>query len=275
MKADVVEVVFVDADTAQEIGRSRLPAEQLPDTFAVATTVEVGDESWSVISAEPPTAAQFVAAGRVVLTLGRVDRVAAREILYSLPTICDLLPGYGPDRPGDRYEIHEDDWRQVELVSRALADEVNSESQAIGEIYTHHARENAQGSVYGFDAIHVRTGPAQPLGTGLAWRGLQELLPSTDRRFTGFGYRDAPGVVEHSFVLGIEPVIFYGLLDGDQVTVFCIGIQPDRPVSPNPDLAAALARVMRSFDLHLVDWCRRAAVDAFAVGGWLATAVTY
>src|SRR6266511_1286637 len=138
-EADVVEVVFLDADTNEMIGRSVLPAEQLPDSFEPDTTVQIGDSTWSVERAEPPTAARFRPARKLTLSLRRVHLVPARDILYSLPTICDLLPSVGDARHDDgRFEMLEDDWRQVEMAHADLTDVVEPRLRAIPAISDHH-----------------------------------------------------------------------------------------------------------------------------------------
>src|SRR6266545_4985045 len=162
-EADVVEVVFLDADTNEMIGRSVLPAEQLPDSFEPDTTVQIGDSTWSVERAEPPTAARFRPARKLTLSLRRVHLVPARDILYSLPTICDLLPSVGDARHDDgRFEMLEDDWRQVEMAHADLTDVVEAQLRAIRAIYDEHTHRGEDGRAYGFDAIHVRSEPTDP-----------------------------------------------------------------------------------------------------------------
>src|SRR2546423_1435250 len=113
--ARTVSVEFVDAATGLVFTRSDLPEDQLPDSFAPETTLHLGDDPWLVEGAEPSSAAEFVASGRLVLTVRRLT-VSPQDVLYSLPTICDALPVVGPAPTRvDCLELHEDDWRQVEL----------------------------------------------------------------------------------------------------------------------------------------------------------------
>ena len=53
-----VHVVLINAATQQVLGEVELPAEQLPEAFAVATTLNLGDRDWSVGRAEPATRAE-------------------------------------------------------------------------------------------------------------------------------------------------------------------------------------------------------------------------
>src|SRR5690348_16903151 len=107
--ARTVSVEFIDAPTGRVFARSDLPAGQLPDSFAPETTLHLGDDPWLVEHAEPWSAAEFVASGRLVLTVRRLTTVAPHDVRYSLPTICDALPVVGPaPTPVDCLELHED-----------------------------------------------------------------------------------------------------------------------------------------------------------------------
>lgn len=146
-----MEVIFIDGTAGKKIGRATLAPEQLPDVFESQTTVELKGTTWLVDRAEPAEAAQFRATGLLVLTLRRLDRVPARDLLYSLPTICGVLPetGVAGHMPG-RFEIQEDDWRQVELVSADLGEVIAAQLRAIREISQEHARRDADGRLIGF-----------------------------------------------------------------------------------------------------------------------------
>ncbi|GAA4613228.1 hypothetical protein GCM10023195_57100 [Actinoallomurus liliacearum] len=269
-----VRVVFVNAETGQELGRSEVAAETLPDTFEVDTVLHLGDTEWSVRRAEPPTADRFVAAGTLTLTVRRVESMRPSDILYSMPTLYDPLPPSGGQaHDGAAFEIHEDTWRQVEMVSAELDDQVATELLAVRRIYDEHARRDENGRLYGFDAIHVRTGPVRPLPHPVPLQRLSDMLPPTDHRYAGVGYRGAAGLVADSFAFAVGPLVLYGLAEGDLATTLCATIE--RPEAPErlTALTDALDDAMRSFDLRLVDWCRCAAVTADSIADYL-TAVT-
>jgi hypothetical protein len=263
MSDAVVRVLFVDADSEEPIGRVELPVKQLPGSFDTETTLELGDATWSVVRAEPPAAAQFARTGSLTLTLRRVESVPARDILYSLPTLCDALPPI-TDTAAARIEIHEDDWRQLELVSVGVAEVVNAELRAVRAVYDNHAVRDADGRVVGFKAIHVRTQPTAPLGAAVQ---VSEVLTSLPRAMVGF--RGQPGAVAGSFAGQAGRVLVYGLAVGDQASV--LALRPD--ASParggEPALAIALAQLMRQCDLVLVDWCRAAVIGPDEVGDYL------
>src|SRR5688572_21762880 len=115
-----IRVTFYSADTGQVFATSEIPASSLPESFLVATTLHLGDEDWEVVSADPPTAEEFRKTGALSLRLRRVARMDPNEILYSLPTLSDAIPETDPgSRASGRrvLRLHEDDWRQIELIS--------------------------------------------------------------------------------------------------------------------------------------------------------------
>jgi hypothetical protein len=232
---DRVRVVFVDAGDGSEIGRADVPADQLPADFTTDTTLDLGGAHWAVERAEPPTAAEYIRQRGLVLTLRRIEFVAPTDVLFSLPTICDDVPATAvsaePQMPG--YTIHEDDWRQVELVDAALADVVHEELAAIKDSVSRHAKLGEDGRLIGFRHIYLRKRPAQPLPRPIP-------LPPGER-LGPLGIHGRPGVVPGSFAMGIGETesVLYGVAG-----VFGIS-------GPVPDLRGYLA----ANGLIVVDWC--------------------
>jgi hypothetical protein len=242
-EADPIAVTFVDAADGTEIGRAQLPPAQLPESFATATTLELGGASWSVERAEPPHATQFRATGALRLTLRRVELMDPQELLYSLPTICDTLPPLDGNAV-KAVELLEDDWRQVELVHTSLTEVVAAQLDAVRAVY----EDEAEG--LGFRNIHVRTEPAAPLPGAVSLERLLRLVGGTP--LGRIGFVTSPGAVADSFCVGLQSFILYGRAEADRVHV--IGVQRTEGDGPEPE--EHLAPVLRAFDLVLVDWCR-------------------
>jgi hypothetical protein len=267
--SDEVEVVFVDGDTGAQVGRARLSRDRVPESFDTHTTVALGTTTWLVEHADTSSAADVAAGRRLVLTVRRVDAVPPADILYSLPTICDVLPASAGGAGIDRLQFHEDDWRQVEMVSRNLLDVVAGELQAIRGVYEGHARRDASGSLIGFEKIHVRTRPDSPLPGPPARRQLQGMFPAADYHYGGVGFTGSPGIVAGSFAAGYGPVTLYGVADGDHIEV--LGLRRLVPgVSPSPAVVTALRQAMDAFNVVIVDWCRCSIIDASSVADYLA-----
>jgi hypothetical protein len=227
-----------------------VPFDQLPETFEVQTTLELGEAQWAIERAEPPTAEQFIRSRGLVLTLRRIEFVAPGDILFSLPTICDVVPSTGVEGVAGRragLSIAEDDWRQVELVDATLLDVVEEEFRAIREIYEQHAHLDGEGHPVGFRQIHVRTRPAEPLPRPVPRPAGADLGP--------LGLHGQPGAVPGSFTLAAGSATLYGLADGDEVKVLAAA-------GDASDVAVALGSFMSDYGLVLVDWCRCAAMTA-------------
>ena len=76
------------------------------------------------------------------------------DILFSSPSICDSIPGVNEEPvSGNEFVLAEDDWRQLEFVSKDLASVVDDEIAKIRRIL-----KNAAGR-----EIHLRSNPEVPL----------------------------------------------------------------------------------------------------------------
>src|ERR1043166_4858670 len=138
MDEQQVQVLFIDASTGEPFGQTLIPVEHLPETFEVSTTLTISGQDWSVINAEPLRAEDFIRTGTLILTLAKISMMNPKDILYSLPTICDAIPAITPgtDRQGKNvFEIHEDDWRQTEFVSQVQKSAIDSQLAEIKRIY--------------------------------------------------------------------------------------------------------------------------------------------
>ncbi|MET8630728.1 hypothetical protein ABZW30_44770 [Kitasatospora sp. NPDC004669] len=257
----VIELVLVDAENGKPFARSEMPVNQLPETFAHATRLDLGGQGWEVVDAQPAEVQEFRATGRLVLTLRRVHQVDPRTIGYTLPSILEELPPLAPADPtADDLVIHEDDWRQTELVERGCAGSVADELEQIRRIYRHHSQSLGEGesAFLGFTRLHPRRGPELPLPSGtLTQQRLFELLP-VSRRYDGVALRDAQGRIVGSFAARVGEITVYGCTDPSG-RVTALGLTP---AVPGPDAVPGLTAVLREFDLLLVDWCATRCEDA-------------
>jgi hypothetical protein len=250
----MIRVLFVDAASGAGLGRAEMPADQLPGSFEARTTLQLGGQDWEVVTADPMTRAGFERTGELRLTLRRitVHSVPAGDVLFSLPTICDEVPGIAPgtSKLGKRVlELHEDDWRQVELVACSHRQEIDA---CLAEIERVHAEARTPQGF--FRRLHVRKEVAGPLeGCHLPLAMLSGYFPSLTP-LEGLAYRDVAGLVGGGFGLESESGLrLYGVERGRVVTV--LGLVVDH-VGPGVGRdAPALVALMRAHDLCLIDWC--------------------
>jgi hypothetical protein len=257
-----VEVFFVDAATGKAFAQASMPPESLPETFARDTTLDLAGQDWRVVKAEPLTAREFTRTGKLVLTLEKVVSMPARDILYTLPTICDEIPGIakGTTKQGKNiFEMHEDDWRQIELVSRSYLEMINSQFSEIVRIFKDHG---VRGDKFlGFRDIYVRKGIKAPIQTRFALSELYAVFPASRSDYDGFAYRQGDGLIAGGFAFGIDALTVYGQqIDG---LIKALGIQFSvGKVNDSISVAAYFETIMAVHNLCLVDWCGTIAVNA-------------
>lgn len=134
----IVETLFIDVSNGEAMARAEMPVDMLPQSFEQETTMHIKDEDWTVIKAEPMTAEEFSQTGKLVLTLQKVVKVPVKNIIFTLPTICDVIPPVLPDstRQGQNIlELHEDDWRQIEFISVSYRSAIDFELAKIKSVY--------------------------------------------------------------------------------------------------------------------------------------------
>ena len=254
-----IQVSFIDAETNRPLGEVKLPVGNLPASFEAATKLELGGRSYEVVSATPTTAREFQATGTLRLELRevKVTRVDPKALLYSLPTIHGDLPAIseGSTKQGRQVlELHEDDWRQVELVALALQSPIKAELQAIEQIHTGHRKGP------GFDALHIRGGVPSPLeGARLTLADLRGALGEAAAWQDGLSFRGVAGLVAGGFAVQLSSALgLYGTEREGQVTA--LGLQRTGASADSEGVVRMLAALAARHRLCLVDWCRAAQV---------------
>jgi hypothetical protein len=250
-----IRVRFIDAKTGELLGETEVPAEQLPQSFEAATSLDIGEKSFEVVSAEPVTAREFRQTGTLRIELREVEyaTVDPSELRYSLPSISDELPpiAEGSTKLGKNVlELREDDWRQVEFVTLALQPAIATAFAAIERIYTEHREK------YGFNELHVRKEVPAPLeGTSLTLAELRGAVGETVTWLDGISFSGVAGLVEGSFAVKLPsgPAL-YGLQREGRISV--LGLHHTKASAAVEGDARLLAALASKHQLCLVDWCR-------------------
>jgi hypothetical protein len=237
-----VEVTLIDDRSGTVMAVTSLAPDALPEAFFAATTLHLGNADWSVVSADPMDRAAYAKTGKLVLRLRPIEQIDPKQLLFSLPTICDQLPASeGSVADGSEVVLREDDWRQCELVSEAFGATVEHELDAVREI---HEKQRAGP---GFRKLQVRSALPQPIAEGAVQfadvRALGEDGARLPLRFDGSGRRISDG-----FACRLDSAqVLYGVAAGPSVEILA--------VQPGADFARlrAFAAERR---LLAVDWCR-------------------
>jgi hypothetical protein len=244
-KHNKIRVEFVESGKNKPFAVSMIPIEQLPETFEIATTLDIADKKWSVVDATPKLKSDFERSGKLRVILSAVQMVDPNDILFSLPTINDKMCVLKKINSLDgMLVIHEDDWRQVEFISEKLLEDVKTEVNSIKSIY-----ETKRKGV-GFSGMHIRKLTEVPIEDGLI--PYTELKNHLDigKEYSGFGISSCMAVAEHSFAFETHDGLqFYGVLSEKGNVVFLCLTNSD-------GIVAKCGEIIKAFHLIGVDWCR-------------------
>ena len=135
-KKNNIRVEFINVDTGKVFTTSDVSPENLPDTFAINTTMHLGLEDWEVVSAEPTHKNDFLKTHKLRLVLRKVVLMDPKKILFTFPSICNYLGELTVEpRTGNELIIHEDNWRNIEIVSRKFENDVDSDLREIFKVH--------------------------------------------------------------------------------------------------------------------------------------------
>lgn len=243
-----IDVTFIDDATGSTIAVTKMPPNQLPESFQIATTMNIGNDQWSVMSAAPMTRDEFAKTKRLTLHLRRITTLPAGDIAFSLPTICDAIPATG-NHPltGTEFIIGDDDWRQFELVSRVLQAEIAEEIAAIRLIH-----ENFKAK-HGWTKIHVRAKAENPVIAEITLPELERAMQAGALR--GVAYRGAASQIADGYAFSLdECVTVYGIAPHGRVQT--IAFDQYSNSSPSPAAIEKLSSFAKQHDLDIVYWSR-------------------
>ncbi len=244
-----IEVTFIDDLTGESLGLTHIPANNLPDSFERDTKIDLSGAEWSVLNARPKTRAQYTKSKALILWIRRIELVNSSDILYSLPSICNVIPEINNRTlSGSELTFAEDDWRQFELISHQLADKVDKEISKIKLIH-----ETAAVGV-GWSTIHIRSKPEIPIVSNIALTHLANMLKVTTKS-AGITYdgSQSPIADGYSFALN-DDFWIYGIAPNSKVQVIAVG--QDANIPPTEASMDRLQELARKFNLDLVHWCQ-------------------
>lgn len=240
-----ITVAFIDDLSGEVIGTSVLPSDQLPQTFSCATTLRLEDENWSVVTATPQHADEFMQTGSLELRLRKIVFAKPDDIRYSMPTIANVLPITGADTDYQDFEISldDDDWRQREFVIKEDLPKVLEDMLKIRCIWEHESQQ-VEEHFYTFNCMHVRTNIAQPR-LQLPFDTLQSFLKTDE---IGSLMLNGHGYVKNGFSLESAAAVYYGVVEDGMVQT--LGIKHASDKAPKE-----IEALTRQFNLLFVDWC--------------------
>lgn len=250
-----IHVTLIDASSNRVFAQSKVPADSLPESFHADTTLHIGDEDWSVVEAEPPTRTEYSTTKKLTIRLRRIALVPTKDVLFSLPSIIDALPELSATQMGacDLW-LHEDDWRQMELVSHENSVAIERQFAAIHKI---HEEQSVAGA--GWRKLHKRTEPSVPITSNLQMNDVRRAFDGIGSlggvAFGCYGSVEATSLVADGFGISCnDGLSLYGVAPAGRVTTLGI-VEYHSAEAPSKSMSA-LVELAREFDLDLVHWCR-------------------
>lgn len=189
----------------------------------------------------------------------QVQTINPNDILFSTPTINNSLPDFEEKSDSCAF-FHEDEWRQIEFISKDQKASIDKEMAKIKNIFDNHSYK---GDGYtAFTNVAVRDLITQPLRVNFS--KLKSYLTDKLVKMQGLGLENNDGQVKGGFFFAINGVNYYGLADHNTVKTFCI-----YSADSEQDLKAAtdnLAGFLAKENLYLVDWRSMKVFDENTIG---------
>jgi hypothetical protein len=250
-KPPEIDVEFYERGQLNPFARASLPIDQLPDTFEIDTKFSIQDEEWWVSNARPLTKKEFRKAGwlQVFVYKPVTGMISVDKLLFSLPTISDDIAGLEQAASLENVlVVHEDDWRQQELVSREFVDAIAAEMESISQIY------ETQRSGKGFKKCHLRSSIPLPLrNVCLTLTDLKSRLGCA-HDYRGVAFSNMAATITNGFAFKSEDgsVLWGQTSENAEITILCI--QYPAPDSLDLSKAGTMDSLLAEFDLYFVDW---------------------
>lgn len=175
------------------------------------------------------------------------------EILFTTPTLNDAIPAteQGSTVPADSIQLHEDDWRQFELVPRKLKTDVDAELADINAIWENHSVPLGESGT-AFREVHVRKRIPKALAIPMTLSDFAAFVGQDPRRMTFFGYGEP---LSNVHVAKVDNLIIYAHIENGAVTA--MGFDVTEQFSLPEDFANRLRDFVRDHDLLLIHWRSR------------------
>lgn len=184
----------------------------------------------------------------------KVVTMNPNDILFTTSTLNNALPDF-KEKTDTCAFFHEDEWRQVEFISKDQKSSIDKEFVKIQDIYDNYSHDG--GTYMGFKKVAVRDLITQPLSVDFS--KLKSYLTDKDIKIQGLGLENNEGQVKDGFFFAVNGVNYYGLLDNNTVKTFCIySADGDKELK---EATNNLSKFLATEKLYLVDWRARKAFD--------------
>ncbi|MCA6373870.1 MAG: hypothetical protein IM631_21120 [Cytophagales bacterium] len=184
-----------------------------------------------------------------ISTADSVQTLNPNNILFTTPTLENTLPDFEDKTDTANLQFHEDDWRQIEFISKNQRNLIDQEIVKIKNIFDNHLHK---GDTYiAFKNVAVRDLINQPLTIDFTL--VKTFFADNNLTTRGLSLQNNAGQVKNGFTFTAHGVDYYGQLD-DTGKVKWMGIYS---AESNESLKASiphLTKLLADLNLYLVDW---------------------
>lgn len=207
----IIKVEFIDAEDGSTMGVSDVPIGQLPESFEVATTLNMNGEEWAIEEAIPAHSDDFKASGKLQLKMKKLGYINPKDILFSLPTIANELPATTEEKDTSdaNYAMVGDEWRQFEFLPFTSLNEIETDLRHVRAVRENYNKPMSNGGT-AYTKCHVRSIIGEPKLI-INFEHLQKTLGSSQVGSLKFSNPNA--MIKHGFSLKTEHSTFYGIME--------------------------------------------------------------
>jgi hypothetical protein len=175
--------------------------------------------------------------------------VLSGEILFSLPSISnDIAAVEDATSLETVLVVHEDDWRQRELVHKGFQSKIDIEREAIRRVYESRSESGA------FPSCHIRKEIPAPLdGANLALGDLLRVF-GVKHRYSGVAFSAAAATIVQGFAFRSEGDLDIWGQQNESGIATTVCFQGGLHTGASADVRASIDRLLQQHNLLFVDW---------------------
>jgi hypothetical protein len=186
------------------------------------------------------------------------------NLLMSIPTIENTLPSTNDlAKESLNLEILEDDWRQLEFISKEFNTEIASELDSINKIFETESVEVGEGMT-AFKNLHVRKLIPNPLQDGIE---VEEFKKYFSDLKTGTLSFNQYGRVNNGIYFNISNFQIYALTNKSKIVA--LGFYGLDEWTELNSFRIELEKFMNRNNVVLVDWISRITIDSKGIDNFL------
>ena len=187
---------------------------------------------------------------------GRLQTIDPKDVLMTVPTIENAFPDFEKNSDTNNLNILEDDWRQLEFISKDQKRLIDEEIDSISYIFDHELHQGKD--YYAFKRLYVRNLIPAPINLPSAH--FLAALGNGNEKLTGVSVRNYNGQIKNGFSITLGGVYYYGRLDdGNNIVTLCIyAAESDEDLQNSIE---RLSKFLGTKNLYLVDWEHRTVLD--------------